>query len=118
MLIVRTKNAITERVKVEASEYVKHHLIQNLEHKDIIKTTAASQTERRGEVVKKSIYMVTVFIYAQCVYICSLFLESRGRLLMMPSSSQVSDHQLTSQIISGIEQFHHRPKRGEKTKTK
>jgi hypothetical protein len=105
MLIVRTKNAITERVKVEASEYVKHHLIQNLEHKDIIKTTVASQTERRGEVVKKSIYMVTVFIYAQCVYV------------MMPSSSQVLDHQLVSQIISGVGQFHHRPKRVEKTKT-
>jgi hypothetical protein len=49
MLIVRTKNAITKRVKVEASEHVNHHLFQNLEHKDIIKIAAASQTERRGE---------------------------------------------------------------------
>jgi hypothetical protein len=118
MLIVRTKNAITKRVKVEASEHVNHHLIQNLEHKDIIKTAAASETERRGEVAKKSIYMVTVFIYGHCVYICSLFLDSRGWLLMMPSSSQVPDHQLISQIISGVGQFHHRPKRGEKTMTK
>jgi hypothetical protein len=36
-------------------------LIQNLEHKYIIKAAAASQTKRRGEVDKKSIYMVTVF---------------------------------------------------------
>jgi hypothetical protein len=118
MLIVRTKNAITKRVKVEASEHVNHHLILNLEHKDIIKTVAASQTERRGEVAKKSIYMVTVFIYAYCVYICSLFLDSRGQLLMMPSSSQVLDHHLISQIISRVGQFHHKQKRGEKTKTK
>jgi hypothetical protein len=118
MLIVRTKNAITKRVKVEASEHVNHHLIQNLKHKDIIKTGVASQTERRGEVAKKSIYMVTVFIYAHCVYICSLFLDSRGWMLMMPSSSQVPDHQFISQIISGVGQFCHRPKRGEKTKTK
>jgi hypothetical protein len=118
MLIVRTKNAITKRVKVEVSEHVNHHLIQNLEHKDIIKTDATSQAERRGKVAKKSIYMITVFIYAHCVYVCSLFLDSRGRLLMMPSSSQVPDHQLISQIISGVGQFHHMPKRGEKTKTK
>jgi hypothetical protein len=78
MLIVRTKNAITKKVKVEASKHVNHHLIQNMEHKDIIKIVAASQTEMRGEVAKKSIYMVTVFIYAHCVYICSLFLDSRG----------------------------------------
>jgi hypothetical protein len=49
MLIVRTKNAITKRVKVEASEHVNHHLIQNLDHKDIIKIVAACQAERRGE---------------------------------------------------------------------
>jgi hypothetical protein len=66
MVIVRTKNAITKRVKVEASEHVNHHLIQNLEHKDIIEIAAASQIERRGEVAKKSIYMVTIFIYAHC----------------------------------------------------
>jgi hypothetical protein len=30
---------------------------------------------------------------------------------MMPSSSQVPDHQLISQIISGVGQFHHRAKR-------
>jgi hypothetical protein len=118
MLIVRTKNAITKRVKVEAAEHVNHHLIQNLEHKDIIKTVAASQMERRGEVAKKSIYMVTVFKYAHYVYMCSPFLDSRGRLLMMPSSSQVIDHQLISQIISRVGQFHHRPKRGEKRKAK
>jgi cytochrome oxidase Cu insertion factor (SCO1/SenC/PrrC family) len=118
MLNVRTKNTITKRVKVEASKQVNHHLIQNLEHKDIIKTAAASQTETRREVAKKSIYMVIVFIYAHCVYICSLFLDSMGQLLMMPSSSQVLDHQLISQIIFGVGQFHHRPKRGEKTKTK
>jgi hypothetical protein len=82
-----------------------------LERKDIIKTATASQIERRGEVAKKSIYMSIVFIYAHCVYICSLFLDSRGQLLMMPSSSQVLDHQLISQIISGVGQFHHRPKR-------
>jgi hypothetical protein len=49
MLIVITKNAITKGVKVEASEHVNHHLIQNLERKDIIKTATASQIERRGE---------------------------------------------------------------------
>jgi hypothetical protein len=32
---------------------------------------------------------------------------------MMPSSSQVYDHQLIFQIISRVGQFHHRPKRGE-----
>jgi hypothetical protein len=85
-----------------------------LERKDIIKTATASQIERRGEVAKKSIYMSIVFIYAHCVYICSLFLDSRGQLLMMPSSSQVLDHQLISQIISGVGQFHHRPKRERK----
>jgi hypothetical protein len=118
MLIVRTKNAITKTIKVEASEHVNHHFIQNLEHKDIIKIAVASQTERRGEVAKKSIYMVTVFIYAHFVYICSLFLDGRRWLLMMPSSSQVPDHQLISQIIFGVGQFHHRPKKGEKKKTK
>jgi hypothetical protein len=61
MVIVRTKNAITKRVKIETLEHVNHHFIQNLEHKEIIKIAAASQTERRGEVTKKSIYMVTVF---------------------------------------------------------
>jgi hypothetical protein len=74
MLIVRTKNAITKRVKVEASEHVNHHLIQNLEHKDIIKTSAASQIERRGEgrwprkayIWSLFLYMLTVFIYAHC----------------------------------------------------
>jgi hypothetical protein len=49
MLIVITKNAFTKRVKVEASEHVNHHLIQNLERKDIIKTATASQIEGRGE---------------------------------------------------------------------
>jgi hypothetical protein len=49
MFIVRTKNAITKRVKVEASKHINHHLIQNMERKDIIKTAAASQIERRGE---------------------------------------------------------------------
>jgi hypothetical protein len=37
---------------------------------------------------------------------------------MMPSSSQVPDNQLISQIISGVGEFHHRPKRAEKTKRK
>ena len=32
---------------------------------------------------------------------------------MMPSSSQVHDHQLIIQIISGVGQILHRPKRGE-----
>jgi hypothetical protein len=32
---------------------------------------------------------------------------------MIPSSSQVPDHQLIFQIIYGVGQFHHRPKRGE-----
>ena len=32
---------------------------------------------------------------------------------MMPNSSQVHDHQLIFQIISGVGQFHHKPKRGE-----
>jgi hypothetical protein len=41
MLIVITKNAFTE--------HVNHHLIQNLERKDIIKTATASQIEGRGE---------------------------------------------------------------------
>jgi hypothetical protein len=115
MLNVRTKNAITKRVEVEASEHVNHHLIQNLEHKGIIKTTAASQIERRGEEKRGG---QEKHIYRHCFYICSLFLDSRGWLLMMPSSSQVPDHQLISQIISRVRQFHHRPKRGEKTKTK
>jgi hypothetical protein len=61
MLIVRTKNAITKRVKVEAPEHVNHNSIQNLEHIYIIKIAAASQTEKRGEVAKKNRYMVTVF---------------------------------------------------------
>jgi hypothetical protein len=72
MLIVRTKNAITKGVKVEASEHVNHHLIQNLEHKDLIKIVAASQTERRGEerwprkayIWSLFLYMLTVFTYA------------------------------------------------------
>jgi hypothetical protein len=85
-----------------------------LERKDIIKIATASQIERRGEERRggqeKHIYD-HVFIYAHCVYICSLFLDSRGQLLMMSSSSQVPDHQLISQIISGVGQFHHRPKR-------
>jgi hypothetical protein len=37
---------------------------------------------------------------------------------MMPSSSQVLNHQLISQIISGVGQFYHQPEKGEKTKTK
>jgi hypothetical protein len=32
---------------------------------------------------------------------------------MMPSSLEVHDHQLIFQIIYGVGQFHHRPKRGE-----
>jgi hypothetical protein len=74
MLIVRTKNAITKRVKVEALEHVNHHLIQKLEHKDIIKIAVASQIERRGEerwprkayIWSLFLYMLTVFIYAHC----------------------------------------------------
>jgi hypothetical protein len=74
MFIVRTKNAITKRVKVEASKHVNHHLIQNMERKDLIKTAAASQIERRGEerwprkayIWSLFLYMLTVFIYAHC----------------------------------------------------
>jgi hypothetical protein len=74
MLIVRTKNAIIKRVKVDASEHVNHHLIQNMEHKDIIKIVAASQTERRGEerwpikayIWSLFLYMLTMFTYAHC----------------------------------------------------
>jgi hypothetical protein len=74
MLIVRTKNAITKRVKVEASKHVNHHLIQNLEHKDIIKTAAAFQIERRGEerwpikayIWSLFLYMLIAFTYAHC----------------------------------------------------
>jgi hypothetical protein len=74
MLIVRTKNAIIKRVKVDASEHVNHHLIQNMEHKDIIKIAAASQTERRGEerwpikayIWSLFLYMLIVFTYAHC----------------------------------------------------
>jgi hypothetical protein len=74
MLIVRTKNAIIKRVKLDASEHVNHHLIQNMEHKDIIKIAAASQTERRGEerwpikayIWSLFLYMLTVFTYAHC----------------------------------------------------
>jgi hypothetical protein len=83
MLIVRTKNAITKRVKVEAPEHVNHHSIQNLEHIYIIKIVAASQTEKRGEER-----------WLRKTDIWSVFLDSRGRLLMMPSSSQVPDHRL------------------------
>jgi hypothetical protein len=72
MLIVRTKNAITKRVKVEASEYVNHHLIQNLEHKDIIKTAAASQTERRGG-QEKHIYGHCFYIYSLCLHMLTSF---------------------------------------------
>ena len=36
-----------------------------------------------------------------------------GRLLMMPSSSQVLDHQLIFHIIYGLGQFYHRQNKGE-----
>jgi hypothetical protein len=77
MLIVRTKNAITKRVKVEASEHVNHYLIQNLEHKDIIKTAAASETERRGEERRggqeKYIYGHCFYIWSLCLYMLTVF---------------------------------------------
>ena len=37
----------------------------------------------------------------------------QGRLLMMPSSSQVLDHQLIFHIMYGLGQFHHRQNKGE-----
>ena len=37
----------------------------------------------------------------------------QGRLLMMPSSSQVLDHQLIFHIMYGLRQFHHRQNKGE-----
>ena len=37
----------------------------------------------------------------------------QGRLLMMPSSSQVLDHQLKFHIMYGLGQFHHRQDKGE-----
>ena len=36
-----------------------------------------------------------------------------GRLLMMPSSSQVLDHQLIFHIMYGLRQFYHRQNKGE-----
>ena len=37
----------------------------------------------------------------------------QGRLIMMPSSSQVLDHQLIFHIMFGLGQFHHRQNKGE-----
>ena len=37
----------------------------------------------------------------------------QGRLLMMPSSSQVLDHQLIFHIMYGLGQFHHWQNKGE-----
>ena len=36
-----------------------------------------------------------------------------GRLLMMPSSSQVLDHQLIFHVMYELRQFHHRQNKGE-----
>ena len=37
----------------------------------------------------------------------------QGRLVMMPSSSQLLDHQLIFYIMYGLGQFHHRQNKGE-----
>ena len=42
----------------------------------------------------------------------------QGRLLMMPSSSQVLDHQLIFHIMYGLGQFYHRQNKGEERRGK
>jgi hypothetical protein len=96
-------------VDIYVADAKKHNSVINNEYRKN-SSCFPNREERRGGQEKH--------IYDHYVYICSLFLDSRGRLLMMPSSSQVPDHQLISQIISGVGQFYQRPKRGEKTKTK